>query len=135
VTQKKSLSRTAILSKTELATEVVDVPEWGGQVVVRELTGAERDAWEGAFLDPETRDVKTDYMVNARARLVALAVVDEDGERVFHDEDVEKIGKLSGAALDRIFSVASRMSGLSRSDLAELEKNLAGARGAGSGSP
>jgi hypothetical protein len=133
VTQKKALTRNTILDKKALQTARVEVPEWGGHVIVRELTGAERDAWEGAFLDPDTQELRGDFMVNARARLVALSVIDEDGARVFTEEDAEQLGALSGAALDRVFQKASRMSGLSKADLAELEKNLPAGRRADSG--
>lgn len=135
MTAKKTLTRTAILGKTELATERVNVPEWGGPVVVRELTGAERDAWEGAFLDPDTQGLKADYMVNARARLVAMAVIDDDGARIFSADDVALLGELSGAALDRVFQVGTRLSNLTKADLAELEKNLPAGRDVNSGTP
>lgn len=131
---KKTLDRAAILGKTTLQTEMVDVPEWGGQVEVRELTGAERDAWEGGFLAPGTQDVKDDFMVNARARLVVLAAIDDDGNQLFTADDMEALGQLSGAALSRVFFVATRLSGLNKDDLDELEKNLKGGTAADSGS-
>jgi hypothetical protein len=60
---------------------------------------------------------------NIRAKLVALTVVDEDGNRIFSDEDAEALGKKSAAALDRIFAVAQRLSGLRPEDVEELAGN------------
>ena len=40
------LTRDEILESEDLATETVSVPEWGGSVIVRALTGTERDAYE-----------------------------------------------------------------------------------------
>lgn len=129
----KNLTREAILARNNLAEETVDVPEWGGKVRVRELTGAQRDAWEAAFLSPQG-DVRENFMVGARARLVALAAVDAAGERLFRDEDVQALSAMPARGLNRVFSAASRLSGLSQNDLAELEGNLRGAHGADSGS-
>lgn len=41
----------ALLSRTQLddiklKVETFDVPEWGGSVLIREMTGTERDAYE-----------------------------------------------------------------------------------------
>ncbi len=60
---------------------------------------------------------------NIRAKLVALTVVDEQGNRIFKDEDVKWLGNKSAAALDRIFEVAQRLSGLRDEDVEELAKN------------
>ncbi len=43
------LTKDDILGADDLATEDVEVPEWGGCVRVRALTGTERDAFEAAM--------------------------------------------------------------------------------------
>ena len=117
------LTRDAILQADDLPTEDVEVPEWGGTVRVRGLTGAERDAFEASIV--EQRGKKTHFnMVNLRARLVALSVVDEDGKRVFSDSDVKALGHKSAVALQRVFKAAQRLSGLTAEDVEELAKNL-----------
>ncbi len=40
-----ALTGEEILGADDLPTEVVPVPEWDGTVIVRTLTGAERDHW------------------------------------------------------------------------------------------
>ena len=104
------------------AAELVEVPEWGGAVYVRALTGAERDQFEASIVEQRGRDVRMN-MRNIRAKLVALTVVDEDGQRIFTDDDVAALGGKSAAALDRLFAVAQRLSGLSMEDVEELAKN------------
>jgi hypothetical protein len=61
---------------------------------------------------------------NIRAKLVALTVVDEEGNRIFSDSDASALGKKSAAALDRVFEVAQRLSGLRPEDVEELSKNF-----------
>ena len=119
------LSKTAILAAQDLQTEDVEVPEWGGAVRVRSFTGRERDAFESSMVRGEGRDRKVD-LTNMRARLVGLTVIDETGQRLFTDEEVDLLGAKSGAALDRVFAIAQKLNGLSGSDVEELTKNSSG---------
>lgn len=106
------LTRDAILAATSLATEEVEVPAWGGTVVVRELDGESRDEWEATTWTMRNGTAVQD-LSNARAKLVALSIVDhETGEPMFTRQDVYALGKLSGTALAEVFSVACRLSGL-----------------------
>ena len=119
------LSKTAILAANDLKSEDVEVPEWGGAVRVRSFTGRERDAFEASMVRGEGRDRKVD-LTNMRARLVGLTVIDETGQRLFTDDEVDLLGAKSGAALDRIFAIAQKLNGLSGSDVEELSKNSSG---------
>ena len=115
------LTRDQILQAQDIARETVAVPEWGGDVLVRGLTGQERDAYEATIMSLNGTNARMN-LVNARAKLVARSVVDEDGARLFGDEDVALLAKKSAAALERVFSVAQRLSGLTSSDIDELAK-------------
>ena len=119
------LSKTAILAAQDLQTEDVEVPEWGGAVRVRSFTGRERDAFEASMVRGEGRDRKVD-LTNMRARLVGLTVIDETGQRLFTDDEVDLLGAKSGTALDRVFAVAQKLNGLSGADVEELSKNSSG---------
>ena len=116
------LTRDAILQAQDLPTEQVHVPQWGGDVLVRALTGAERDRFEQSIVEQRGKNTRMNLQ-NIRAKLVALTVVDEQGNRIFKDEDVKWLGNKSAAALDRIFEVAQRLSGLRDEDVEELAKN------------
>jgi len=122
---KKLLSREAILAANDLPTEDVEVPEWGGAVRVRTLTGAQRDAFEAEIVTTNGRKVERNTY-NIRAKLVAAAVGGEDGKLLFSRADVEALGAKSAAALDRVFDAASRLSGISDEDVQELAENLDG---------
>ncbi len=118
----KLLSREDILQAQDLTSEDVDVPEWGGVVRVRTLTGAERDAFESSVARKQGKNVVMNYK-NIRAKLVALTVIDGEGNRLFSDEDARALGRKSAEALDRVFSVAQRLSGIRDEDVEELAKN------------
>jgi len=126
------LSKEDILKAEDLGTEEVDVPEWGGSVLVRGMTGAERDAFEVAGRDQRTGQRRPDALSNVRAKLVARCVVDDDGTRLFTDADVAALGEKSGAAIDRVFAVAARLSGLGEEDQEEMTRDFGLADGTGS---
>src|SRR6266705_6281888 len=115
------LTRDAILAAAALKTEEADVPEWGGVVLVRELRGRERDEWEASLAVQRGRQMVPD-VANMRAKLVARTVVGDDLEPVFSQRDVAALGELSAAALDRVFEVASRLSGLNPDSVEEMGK-------------
>lgn len=114
------LTRAQILAANDRRTEVVAVPEWGGDVTVAEMTGAQRDAWEQSLVAKAGGGVD---ISNVRARLVARCIVDAEGQRLFSDEDAEALGAKSGAALDRVAKVCQRLNGLSDGDVEAARKN------------
>lgn len=116
------LTRDQILGASDAVTEIVDVPEWGGKVIVKALSGIERDKLEASMIQGRgsNKDVN---LTNLRAKLVALSVIDEKGARVFRDEDSRPLGNRNAAVLDRIYSVAQRLSGITKEDAEELAKN------------
>ena len=70
------LTKERILAVDDIVTEDVDVPEWGGTVRVRGLSGTERDAFESSMIERRGKKVETN-LTNLRAKLVAASVVDE----------------------------------------------------------
>lgn len=111
------LTREQILAADDCAIETVSVPEWGGEVGVKTLTGAEKDAWES---ERQTSDGSFN-LENIRASLVAIAACDGDGQRLFTLADVVELGKKSVRALDRVFQAAKKLNGVSEEELDELE--------------
>ncbi len=102
------LSKDDILGADDLPTEEVPVPEWGGTVLVRGLTGTERDRFEFSMAASKGDPLKSDV----RGQIVGRCLVDEDGKRLFTDKELAKLGAKSGAALDRCLDVVRRLSGM-----------------------
>lgn len=102
--------------------ERVEVPEWGKTLFVRSLSGEERDAFEEGSLVQKGKKREV-ALRNIRARLVVMATVDGEGNSVFAPGDELWLGKKSAAALDRLFSVAQKLAGISDDDIEELVKN------------
>jgi hypothetical protein len=118
------LTRDQILEAKDIATETVAVPEWGGEVQVRGMSGLERDQYEASLMQMRGNNPQWNF-ANARARLVARTAIDENGQRLFTDDDVRLLAKKSAVALQRVYDVATRLSGLSPQDMEDLTKNSA----------
>jgi hypothetical protein len=110
-----SLSRDEILSSNELLKKEVRVPEWKGTVFVREMSGAERDAYEASLY----RD-KEASLQNARAKLAVRCICDANGSLMFGEQDIAALGEKSSRALDRIGRAAQKLNGLSDKGLEDM---------------
>ncbi|MFD7793641.1 phage tail assembly chaperone [Streptomyces sp. NPDC059759] len=122
-----ALSRDSILQAADVKTETVPVPEWGGDVILRGLTGEEMDAYQASRRQIRNAGTKDQEIVliqdNARANLLVKCIVDETGTRVFTDRDAGLLGAKNGKILDKLFDVASALSGLNDEEQEEMEGN------------
>ena len=117
------LDKKAILLADDVVKELVSVPEWGGDVWVRGMTGASRDKFEASIVQTRGKDQSLN-MVNIRAKLASMTICDEAGQRLFSDADIAELSNKSAAALQRIFAVAQRLSGIGEEDVKELAEGL-----------
>ncbi|SHI68507.1 phage tail assembly chaperone [Streptomyces sp. 3214.6] len=122
-----ALNGTQILEADDTKIEPVPVPEWGGEVLVRGLTGIERDDYEASIqqIRPKPDGTKEVVFVrgNARARLLVKCLIDEQGNRLFKDSDAPALGKKNGAIIDKLYDVAAELSGMGDANEAEIEGN------------
>lgn len=89
-----------ILAVDDTQLEKIVVPEWDAEVYIRVLTGTDRVYFENA-IDDKGKDRK-----NIMAVLCALSIVDDRGNRLFSNEDVDALSKKSSKALARIAKAA-----------------------------
>lgn len=112
------LTRQEILDKDDLLEDDVQVPEWGGVVRVRGLSGRQRDKYEASLLDSKNR-VK---VLDARAKLAQLSIIDrKTGQLLFGEDDIKALSLKSARALARVVDMAQKLAGLTDEDLEELE--------------
>jgi len=129
----RRLTGEEILAIDDRKTEDVEVPEWEAIVTIRSLTGNERDNLEAAMVT-ERGGVRSVNFQNLRAKLIAASAVDADGKRLFDQSQVEALGRKNSAALTKLFTVASRLSGYSESDVRDLTVDLGNGQSAEHGS-
>lgn len=121
----KVLNKQDILQARDVITEKLEVPEWGGAIYVRSISAAERGLIEeGAARFKESKGKNDTFARTFTVKMVSMAVCDEHGQRLFDDKDIVLLQQKNAAVISRIAEVAQRLSGFSKQDLEELEKNL-----------
>lgn len=130
------LSKEAILAADDRPTETLPVPEWGGDVMIRGMSGLDRDAF---FTSQVLRDTAGNIigqdLRNGAAKLAARSIIDPDTrEPMFDLAEVEVLGRKSAKALGRVEAVAQRLSGLTEETSKELGKDSASTPSGDSGS-
>lgn len=101
--------RETILAAQDIVTELVDVPEWGVKVEVRSMTARERSR---AIMAWRTDDDQVDLEKLYPVLLVQTVYDPETGDRVFQPEDADALNLKNSAALERLATVAIRLSGM-----------------------
>jgi hypothetical protein len=108
------LNREQILGAQDLTRKEVEVPEWGGSVFVRQLTGGE--------LVKLQRLLSSDNVLDL-VPLVVMCTVDENGKRIFSDKDVEALAAKNGRVLERIATACLSINYLDSESREEVKKD------------
>lgn len=136
-TSTSSTLRDRILAAEDIPSEDVEVPEWDLTVQVRGLSGVDRDAYEanmrgvkqaGAGAEADVR------LANFRAKLLVKTLFDPaTGERIFDGaRDAQALGGKSAKALERLFDITLRLSGMDAKAKESAEGNSETAPSGGS---
>jgi hypothetical protein len=119
-----TLTKEQILACDDLPQEVVECPEWGGDVFVRTMAGTERDDLDAFFVSKQNARSGVADMRGFKVRLVQLTVLNEDGTLMFDCSDIPALQKKSAAVVERIAQVAMRLNGFASGQVEDLLGNL-----------
>ena len=123
----KYLTKEQIVGINDLTIEVLYVKSWKTTVRLKTPSSKQRDHFEKQIFGKGdgTEKEKAEALKNFRAKLVALVLVDGEGNRIFtSDESVEKLGEKSASAMDCIFAKAQNLCGITKEDVDDMTKNL-----------
>lgn len=127
------LSREDFLKPFQPVIKPVPVPELSadGVAYVRSFSAAERGKLE--VLGARYKD-KKNYEDTPKIRYLAcvLGICDEQGNRLFQENELEMIAQMSSIVVDRLSEEIFKLNGLDKSKIEELEKNSESAPSAGS---
>lgn len=112
------LSAADINAVQDAVSETVPVPEWGGEVIIKAMTGTERDEFEAEMWKSGKLDRR-----NYRSRFLVRVLVNESGTRIYTDAGAADLGKRNAAVIERLYDHAGRMSGLGDEVQEETEGN------------
>tara|TARA_R110002020_G_scaffold237758_4_gene450126 strand:- start:185 stop:619 length:435 start_codon:yes stop_codon:yes gene_type:complete len=110
-------------AKIQRPTERVHIAEMHGDIIVQGMTAKERDQYETSCI-VQKNGRRNFNLIDARAKLVMLSVVDDKGTRLFDASDVSRLSQMPASVIDKLFTVAQKLSGISDEDVEELGKIL-----------
>lgn len=111
-----ALSREQVLKADDLPCTEVDVSEWWGDVVlVRIMSAAEHIAW-GA----EAQDLPKDDVPFC---LIIKCCIDEEGNRLFTEDDIPELKKKNAAAIIKLFNGIITFNKLNDGAIEDAAKN------------
>lgn len=120
------LSRQQIIDVNDLNSEIVEVPEWGGSVKVIALNAKDAQAYAASLVKINNISGKVEKlnMDSMMTKLLVKAIVDEHGEPLFNEDEVEILNKKNSKPIKRLFEAAQRLSGIGDDKQQEIKENL-----------
>ena len=113
-----SLNRDMLLNTMKLKTEEVELG--AGTVIVSEIGAAD---YIKLWSDPKNQKDGTIDMSRFTPALIVYAVVDETGNRIFTDADVDILARSSQGPFLKIAEVARKLNGLSGEETKNSESD------------
>lgn len=112
------LTAEQILS-TKLNTKIIGIPRLGGKVRIQEMTGAQR-----AELDMIAAEAKTpkEAYKETKAWIIIMSLVDEQGNRIFDDSQIDAIKSLPMKVQETINDEVDILSGLKEEAIKKTAK-------------
>jgi len=111
--------RTKVAGASDIAGELIHVPEWGCDLAVCPMTGTALGKWQGQHGGDGDPKIDGRFI----ASLLVHCLRGDDNELVYGEADVEELANKNGVVLMRLFFVAQRVNYLSEAALKDLEKN------------
>ncbi len=109
-----------IKSANDIKKEIVNVSQWEVDIEVRTMSGLDRANLLNKCIDAKGNVIQEKFQTGL---LIACLFDPESGERIFVDADADWLIQKSSGAIEKLASVAMRVSGLTREALADAEKN------------
>jgi hypothetical protein len=117
-----SLSRESILAAQDLQSEDMPVPEWseGATLKVRGISAADFERFQAGLVGFRDDPAKAS---NIRCRFLVYCLVDDEGKRLFTEEDAAELGRKSPGVIARLYDKAQALSGLGPTVVEDAAKN------------
>jgi len=110
------LTKEQIFAAQDLQSIDIDIPEWGGSVKVRAMSAIDRINFE-----KEQKDLQPSEMV---LKLVLLTCIDDAGDRLFENDDLEQLQLKSPNAILKIFNESIKLNVLNDKKIEEQAENF-----------
>ena len=99
------------------------MPEWGGTVRIATLSIRDRNTMFQGMFDAKTGQAIPSALAELPAKMCAYCIIDEDGNRIFTEQDIDQLAKKCASAIDRIAKAAEELNGVAPDSVKVSEKN------------
>jgi hypothetical protein len=124
VTKRRNLSRAELLPV--LVRKTVEIPVPGsedGCVTLRELNGIEKDHYEAGIFKTNGAGREVDIIL-LRSKLIARCLVDDDGKRLYRDDEIGQLAEdFPASFLEVLWSAARELNGMAEDSVAVEKKS------------
>lgn len=103
------LTADQIFAADDLPHEDVYVPEWRGNVRIRRMGAADKWRTELAILRDKEANGEDAALARTAARWVVASAINEQGEKLFKPDDVDKLAAKCGDAVERLMRAVQRL--------------------------
>lgn len=110
-----ALNKQTILSMNKPRMRLVNVPQWGGDVYLRSMTGEQRDRFEEASRGGKVSEIKL--------TILAYSLCDEHGNRLFADAELDLLNQLDGGTLAELAVQAGELNYVTEKDIEVMQKH------------
>lgn len=110
------LTREQILKAQELKTKVINVPEWGGEIVLRQLTSLDRFSFFEQLESLNEGKSKREQDLIASALFVVWTVMDGEGSRLFSDDDLPTLMASNPQVIERVAAQSGALNGVTSAE-------------------
>ena len=101
----------------------IEIPEANLNVRLQSLSEKEKSDYETKLISKNGRGILKDRLADATRRLICLCVVDENGNRLFQDSDLDVIANMDSFVSSRIYEACQEHCGFNKTDIETAVKN------------
>lgn len=116
-------SRADLLAPAKRRFKNLTLPVSGHTVRIRSLLEGEKESYEAELFTAKGDQLRKDKLTNARRRLVLICLVNDNGERLLSDADIDQLKALDGADMAYLQGECQAHCGFSKGDIEGLVKN------------
>lgn len=110
------LTKENIFASQDITTQLIPMPEWGGEVRIKAMSIGDQIEFEK--LNKKSKDTS-----NIVCNTLMFCCIDEDGERLFSEEDLKLLEHKSFRAIEKLFKACLELNALSEESLEKEAKN------------
>lgn len=107
------------------AVKKVEIDGWPEPVYIRKWTGADRAKFLEKTISTESGnpEIKADNFYTEAMNMVLFSLSDEEGKRVFEDNELEIVMQIEATTLDKLVDEITKFNGLGEDNTKAAVKN------------